>query len=187
MTPRDRRVMRWGIATIVAALLVLRVVPWGWNRLVTLHALLRERSSLLARAQDELRQAGTLADSAAALSRALVTLAPALLAGGGRQDAFADLSGRLSVAASQSRAKVERVELLPDSAAAGRLRRVRGRAAFEGDIRGLVRFLASVESGGSLVAVQDLVVQAPAVFGPERGAEALRWEVTVSGWYLGTR
>ena len=187
MTARDRRAIAWGAVVVVGALVVLRALPWAWHRAAAKHADLSHRALLLARAETELTQAQKLADSASKLSRELVSLAPTLLTGDGVQAAFADLAGRLSVAASESRAKVERVELLTDTASAGRLRRVSGKAALEGDIRGLTRFLATVESGVSLLVVNDLVVQAPAAFGPERGPEALRWEVTVSGWYLATK
>ena len=75
--------------------------------------------------RSDLADAPLLRDSAGVLTRAVVSLAPKLLSGDTPAEALADLSGRLNLAASRNRAKLERTDQLSDSALACRLRRVR--------------------------------------------------------------
>src|ERR687888_267177 len=120
MTERDRRALLLGGAIVLGAVLLLRVLPWGVRRVLAAEAELRDRGALLARARADLAEAALLRDSAAALSQALVGLAPKLLSGATPAEAAADLSGRINLAASQSAAKLERVDQVPDSGVAGR-------------------------------------------------------------------
>jgi type II secretion system (T2SS) protein M len=183
MTARDRKALRVGGAVALAAFLLLRILPWGARGTARALGDLRQRAGLLAHARAELAGAAELRDSGAVLSRALVALAPRLLSGATAAEAAADLSGRLNLAAGRNQAKVERLDPVPDSAAAGRLRRARLHAAIETDVRGLVAFLRSVELGDAALTVMDLRVVAPDPTA-ERGPEILEVEVTVSGWYL---
>jgi hypothetical protein len=181
MTSRDRRALTIGAVAIGAAVILLRVVPWAVGREHSGFLLLRERSELLARTRDEMASLPALRDSAATLSQALVALAPQLLSGSSAAEAGADLSGWTNLAASRAPARVERVELLPDSAANGR---VRVHAVFESDVRGLVAFLKAMDAGDEVVKLDELHVEAPGALTAERGPEILKIEVTVSGWYV---
>lgn len=184
MTARDRRALVMGAVVISAAVVGLRVAPWAVRSAVTARAELRERAALLARAREEIADAPLLRDSAAVLTRALVGLAPQLLAGGTAAEAGADLSARVNLAASRAPGKLERVDGLADSVAAGRLGRARVRAALETDVRGLVAFLRAIEAGDPVLAVEDLRVVAPDPGSADRVPEVLKVEVTVTGWYL---
>jgi len=184
MTARDRRALVIGAAVIGTAVLGLRVVPWAVRRAVTTRAELREQAGLLARGREEITAAPLLRDSAAVLMRALVGLAPQLLGGGTAAEASADLSARVNLAASHAPAKLERVEGLADSAAAGRLGQARVRAVLETDVRGLVAFLRAIEVGDLVLAVEDLSVVVPDPGSTDRVPEVLKVEVTVTGWYL---
>lgn len=187
MTARDRRALIIGAVAIGTAVLVLRVLPWGLRRASSGYALLRERAALLARTRDEMASLPMLRDSAAVLSQALVGLAPQLLSGSTAAEASADLSGRMNLAAARAPAKVERLDPLPDSAEEGRLGRIRVRAAFEGDVRGLVALLQALDRGDEVLKLDELHVEAPRALTAERGPEILKIEITVSGWYIRPR
>ena len=172
---------------MLGAVLLLRVLPWGVRRVLAAEAELRDRGALLARARADLAEAALLRDSAAALSQALVGLAPKLLSGATPAEAAADLSGRINLAASQSAAKLERVDQVPDSGVAGRLRRIRLRAMLETDIRGINGVLRHVEFNQAALSVSELRVVAVDPTSPDRAREVLRLEVTVAGWFLDGR
>lgn len=184
MTPRDRRALTWGGSAVLAAVLVLRVVPWTFRSAVAAETALREQGALLARARADLADASALRDSAVQLGQALVGLAPKILSGNTVADAVADLSGRVNLAASGHQAKLERVDPVPDSTVAGRLRRATLRAAFECDVRGLVGVLQALAFGKAALVVRDLRVTAVDIASPEKSPEVLRVELTVTGWFL---
>jgi hypothetical protein len=185
MKQADRHALVLGGAVVVAAVLLLRVLPWGVRG--AKHALgdLRERAGLLAHTRADLAAGRELRDSAAGLSQALIGLAPRLLVGSSAAEAGADLAGRVNLAAARNQAKVEWLDPVANGAAAGRLRRARLHAALETDVRGLAAFLNAVETGEAVLTVENLRVVAPDPASVGRGPEILKVEVTVSGWYLG--
>ncbi len=184
MIQRDRRALAVGGAIVLAAVLLLRVLPWGVRRALAAERDLRAQVALLARARVDLADAALLRDSAAALGRTLLGLAPKILSGGTAAEAVADLSGRVNHAAAANLVKLERVDAIPDSAGAGRLRRATLRAALECDVRGLAGLLQALERGNPVLAVRGLRVTAPDVGSADRASEVLRVELTVTGWYL---
>jgi type II secretion system (T2SS) protein M len=186
MTPRDRRALLAGGIIVGVAILGLRVLPQGIRRASESHVVLRERAALLARTRVEMRALPALRDSAAVLSRALLALAPQVLSGATSAEAGADLSGRMNLAASRAPAKVERLDLLPDTSAdgAGRLGRVRLHAALETDIRGLVALIRAIETGEEVLTLDELHVEAREPGVAPRGPELLVVEITVGGWYI---
>jgi len=187
VTLRDRRALVLGGTVVAVAVGFLRVLPWGVRRVVTASVELRERSRLLEHARADLAAAGELRDSTAVLTRGLVALAAKLLAGNSAAEATADLSGRLNLAASRSQANLERLDSVPDSVIAGRLRRLSVHVALECDVRGLAGLLHAVETGDAALTVVDLQVAAadPASGGSQ--AEVLKVEITVAGWYVAER
>ena len=184
MTPRDQRAVLWGGTVVVGAVLVLRVLPWSARGAVAATSQLRARALLLGRARTDLAEATLLRDSAATLSQALVRLAPKLLSGGSTAEATADLSGRLNLAASRSAAKLERVDQVPDSAMAGRLRQVRLRATLESDIRGCVGVLRALGRDEAALMVSEVRIAAVDPNSPNQAPERLRVEVTIGGWFI---
>jgi type II secretion system (T2SS) protein M len=185
VTGRDRRALVLGGAAVIGAVLLLRVLPWGVRRVLAAETGLRERATLLARARADLADAGVLRDSAVQLGQALVGLAPKILSGNSAADAGADLSARVNLAVAGHQGKLERVDALPDSLRAGRLRRVALRAAFECDVRGLAGVLEALEFGKVALSLRELRVTAVDAGSADKLPEALRVEVTVAGWYLG--
>jgi type II secretion system (T2SS) protein M len=176
-----------GGAVVCGAVLLLRVLPWGVRGVLAAETGLRERAALLARARADLSDAVVLRDSAVQLGTALDGLAPKILSGNSAADAVADLSGRVNLAVSGNRSRLERVDAVPDSAAAGRLHRVTLRTAFECDVRGLAGVLEALEFGKVVLSLRELRVTAVDAGSADRVPEVLRVEMTVAGWYLGTR
>ena len=187
MTARDRRALLLGGVAIASAVLGMRVMPWAARRATQAHAVLRERTALLARTREEMASLPTLRDSAAVLSQALLALAPQVLSGSTPAEAGADLSGRMNLAASRAPAKVERMDPLPDSSGDGRLGRVRVHAALETDVRGLIALIRTIDTGDEVLKLDELRVEAPEPGTVERGPEILKVEITVSGWYIRPR
>lgn len=187
MTARDRRALLVGGVAVAAAVLGLRVLPWAVRRVTEAHAVLSERATLLARTRDEMASLPRLRDSAGVLSQALVALAPQVLSGSTPAEAGADLSGRMSLAASRAPAKIERLDPLPDSSGDGRLGRVRVHAALETDVRGLIALIRAIDVGDEVLKLDELRVQAPEPGTAQRGPEILKVEITVSGWYIKPR
>ncbi len=187
MTGRDRRALLIGGTVVVAAVLLLRILPWGARHALAAHAALRERATLLVHAQQDLDDARLLRDSAARITQALVGLAPKLLSGTSAAEAGADLAAQLNLVASRSNARVEQVDLVPDIARAGRLSRVRVHITLETDIRGLVQALHAIATGSAALVVHELRVSAPDPASPERLPEILKVEMTIGGWFLEAR
>ena len=187
MSGRDRRALVIGAAVVCGAVLLLRVLPWSVRRVFGAEAGLRERATLLARARADLADASVLRDSAAELGQALVGLGPKILSGSSVADAVADLSARVNMAVSGHQAKLERVDPLPDSLRAGRLRRVALRAAFECDVRGLAGVLEALEFGKLALSLRELRVTAVDAAPADKTPEVLRVDMTVAGWYLEER
>jgi len=187
MTARDRRALLLGGTVVAVALIVLRVLPWGVRGGLAATAELRERVTLLAHARAELADAPWLRDSAARITHALVGLAPRLLTGPSAAEASADLSAQVNLVASRNDARLERVDVLPDSARAGRLGRTRVHVALETDIRGLVRVLQAIAAASTTLVVHELSISAPDPASPERLPEILKVEMTIGGWFVATR
>lgn len=184
MTERDRRALVLGGTVVMGVLVLLRVLPWGVRNATGAEAGLRARAVFLARARAEFTDAVELRDSAARLGQALVGLVPKILSGNSAAEAAADLSGRVNQAVSGHQAKLERVDPVPDSSTAGRLRRASLRAVFECDVRGLAGVLDALEFGKVVLSVRELHVTAVDVGSPNRVPEVLRVELTVAGWFL---
>jgi hypothetical protein len=185
VTPHDRRALLRGGAVVAGAIVVLRVVPWGVRHVVSARTDLRERAVLLVRARAELAGVGALEDSGMHVIRALRTIGPKLLNGNTPAEAGADLAGRLTLVASRHNLKLERMNPSADSAGAGRLRRVGVRVELESDIRGLSALLQTLADGDATLRVEELRLVA---VDPSRGdalPEALKTEITLSGWYVG--
>jgi len=187
MTARDRRALVLGGVVLGTAVLSLRVLPLLLRHASGAYAQLRERAALLARTREEMASLPSLRDSAATLSQGLVALAPQLLSGSTPAEAGSDLSGRMNLAAARAPARVERLDLMPDSTGSGRLGRVRVRAALETDVRGLVALIRAIDAGDEVLKLDELHVDAPDPGTVNRGPERLKVEVTVSGWYVRPR
>jgi len=184
VTVRDRKAVLTGGAVIVAALLALRVLPVLARAAVHADGELHARVDLVARSRAELGELERLRDSAAALSHAIVALAPHLVAGASPSDAVAAVAAELSLAANHYHLKLVATTPVDADTIAGRLHRVRMHAQLEGDVRGLSELVRGLEASDPVLVVRDLRVTAPAPTIDSYGPEVLAIEITVEGWYL---
>jgi len=169
---------------ILVAVLALRVLPWSVRSGLAAATALHDRATLLAHAREQLAQAPFLRDSVVTITKALVGLAPRLLSGTSAVEAGADLAAQLNLAAARHRAKLAQVDVLPDSARAGRLGRARVHVIFETDIGGLAGLMHAVAAGDAALTVQELRIVAPDPTSARRLPEVLKVEMTMAGWYL---
>lgn len=183
MTGRNRRALVSGATVLLAAVLLLRVVPAGVRVVGSARDRASDRLLALARAETLVRQVPALRDSLATALAGVVSLAPRLLGGGTRAEAAATLAALLSLQAGRSGLRVLRLAPAPDTAR-GAVQPVKVQAEFEGDAAGLTAFLAGVERGHPLLSVVALAITAPDAVPRQGSAEALRVEVEVRGWYL---
>jgi len=183
VTGRDRRALARGATVLIAAVLLLRVVPAGVRVVGSARDRTTDRLLAQARAETLVRQMPALRDSLVTALAGVVSLAPQLLDGRTRAEASATLSALLSLQAGRSGLKVLRVAPTGDSSR-GILQPVAVQAEFEGDAAGLTAFLATVERGNPLLSVVTLAITSPEVVTRSGAAEALHIEVEVRGWYL---
>jgi len=184
VTPRDRRTLILGGGAILGAVVMLRVLPWAVHSAVALRAEATERVETVARAREVLAGAPATRDSLAQALGAVVALAPRLVDGRTAADAQASLSGLVSLGASRHALRIVRLDPLPDSVGDGVFNRVAVHVELEGDVAGLTRFLATVETGDPLLTLPALSVQATDPGGRPNAPEQLRIEATIAGLYL---
>ncbi len=180
MTGRDRRAAIVGGATIGAAVVVLRIIPWSVREVTQLRETATERVATAARAREVLAQSAAVRDSLSAVLSGIVGLAPALVDGHTPTDAQASLAGLLTLTANRQSLKVVRLDPVSDSTA-GVFGRVRTHAELEGDLKGLTGLLRGIETGDPLVTVTSLAVSTPDV---SARTETLHLEIEVAGYYL---
>lgn len=185
MTPRDRRALGLGAAVILGAVIALRVLPPVWQRVTAAEARLAALRMSVERGRADLSAFKALEDSTTQLVETVRSLAPWLVAGRSSSEAAAALAGHLSHVAVTQRTRLERSDLVADSARAGDLRRVTLDATLEGDIRGLTGTLGALASLAPVTEVTRLWVTAPDPGQATAGPELLRIELRIRGWYLG--
>jgi len=182
MTSQDKKALRAGAGVVLAALLLLKVLPAGWRHWEGAKEELSARRQLLATAEGALADEGTLERSADTTRSRLLALAPRLISGGTEAEALADLNGRLALAGNRSRTRLLRSDQLPDSGKVARLRRVRLRLTVESDWSGLVTFFRAAVADPATLRISSVSVRSNE--GSSQGPEILTGELEVSGWYL---
>ncbi len=182
MTARDRRAVLVG-ATVLAAVSVLRLAPWGLRTLHAAEQRLESRMAMLVEARALVAAAPSVRESLAVALRSFVDLAPEIIAGRTQAEAAANLTSLVTLLAGQSRLKVVRLTPAQDSVP-GVFRPVTAHAEFEGDIAGLAAFLRHVETGRPLLTIRSLSVVAPDPVSRPGAPETLQVEAHVEGWYL---
>lgn len=183
VTVRERRVLVIG-SVIVGAAIGGRILPVAVRSMVRAEQEMDQRAVLLAHTRSDLAQTDALSESAAILTHNLTQVAPKVLNGATSADAQADLADRLDFVAARHQVRLMRVDPLPDSGAAGRLRRVAARMELESDVRGLAAVLQTLATGPLALGVEQLRVVAPDARSVGPGPEVLKTELTVTGWYL---
>ena len=183
MTPRDRRAMVTGVGVVLGAVVLLRGVPASGRAIARLRNGAMERHATAARAMALVAGAPAVGDSLTQVLSSVVALAPKLVEGRSSAEAQAALSGLVNLTATRNALKVVGIDALPDSSAAV-FAQVRVHTALEGDLRGLVGFLRTVETGDPLLTVPSLSVSAPEPGSAKGVPETLHVELIVTGYYL---
>jgi hypothetical protein len=181
LTHRDRRTITIGSAVLLAAWLMLRVVPAAARRVAAAHSRAEAAALNLARAQETLALAPTARESLAVRGQQLVALARRLLAGASPAEASAELSSLVSGAAVLCHVRIVQQESGVDSSASI-FTRVRMRVEAEGDATGIAGWLASLEEGAKLVRVRSLAITAPEPGAPPGQPERLRAQLVLDAW-----
>jgi hypothetical protein len=180
--PTRRRALLGGVALIVLWLAV-EGAPAAVESFRETRWTLADRVRLLEQSRHAIGQEQTVFDSAARIKDVIVALAPRLLSGSTRAEAVNALNGMISLAADRSNAKLTGITPEDDSARAGSLRRVALRGAFDCDVRGLVAILWFLLDQEVVLVTDRLQVLVAEPGGSPNGAEVLRVELTVRGWY----
>ncbi len=184
MSPRDRRALGLGLGIVLAAVVLLRLLPALTRQLIESHARAVLAERLVQETEAAIAALPALEDSARSLTRAVVALAPRLLAGPVEPAALSDLSGQLTTIAMRHHARVLRVAPVADSTAAGRLRRLSATVTLETDFRGLAACLAALARGEATLVVEAVSVSAADPLALEGTPELLTVELRIRGWYL---
>lgn len=194
MPARDRRAVAVGAAVISIALGLSRGAPtlqqWSEDSAASARELVAEAERL----HRGLAGADALADTMRVRSERLVGLAPALLDGASAATAGATLASIISGAAASADARLGSVQIRIDTAArdssgkVGRaFARVAVRASLTADVRGLARFLLSLERGLTMLAVDELSITQSEPGADAMRPEMLRVDLVVAGLALARR
>jgi hypothetical protein len=182
MKPNDVRALRLGGAIVLCAFVMLRVGPWSVRSIVGLRERARESAVAEERARRVLDGSPAMHDSLHWALSEVVRLAPKLIEGRSAAEAGASLTGLVLLLANQYAMRVVRLDPATDSLGAV-FARVAVRAEFEGDVRGLGRWLRAIESGVPVLTVQRLEISAPEPTSAISVPERLRIEATIAGLY----
>lgn len=165
------------------AILVLKLIPWGWRSALDRKSDLDNRVGLLQRMQHEVSSAARLEDSGVVVKGRLAAVIPKLLTGRTRAEATADLGARLAATASRHRVRVSRTASVSDTIGA-QLGQVAVRTALESDTRGLIEFLDAMSRDSVVLVVDSVHVMVVDPLVSHDRAELVRTELTVRGWFL---
>lgn len=172
LSPRDRRALVIGIASIGGLVIVGRVVPaWrAWEHAVVASAEAAARST----ARDHVLAANARAthDSLAARTARLTALAPSWLNGDSPASAGAGLAALVTRAATDADMTLGAVDIQSDSVGQNTFAPVHLRVSVSGDVHGLATLLAALDRGPVTLRVASLAVQ-----GSDPAASAQRPEM----------
>ena len=183
MTPRARQRTLLSGGAVIVLWLVFKAGPAAVDSIRETRWQLADRVRLLEQSRREIASEQIVFDSATRMKQAIVALAPQLLSGATAAEAADALNGLVSLAADRASARLTGVSSEEDSAATGPLRRIALRAAFDCDVRGLVGMLQFLVDQDAVLATDRLQVVVAEPGGSTSGAEVLRVEMTVRGWY----
>src|SRR5690606_33741488 len=103
VTPRERRVLWGGVATVVAAVVLLRVVPAASARIGSWHERATSRIALAARARTEVAAADELEARALLVRARFDSLGPRVVPATSRAEALGTLAARIEQVAALHR------------------------------------------------------------------------------------
>jgi hypothetical protein len=184
LSPRDRRALVIGIASIGGLVVVGRVVPaWRvWETATVSSASEAARSA--ARDQVLARNARAIHDSLAARKGRLTALAPSWLEGDSPAAAGAGLAALVTRAATDAAMTLGTVDIRTDSVGHEAFVPVHVRLSLNGDIQGLATMLAALDRGPVAMRVASLAVQGGDPAAPAQRPEILHADLTIDAlWH----
>jgi hypothetical protein len=174
------------VATVVAAVVLLRVVPAAGARIGSWHERAVSRIALAARARTEVAALGELEERALLVRARFDSLGPRVVPATTRAEALGTLAAWIEQVAALHRNRVHESRGVPDSASAGRLERVTLRVVLESDLEGLTGAIRALEGGDPVLVVRSLRVTSAGAGGSEP-VETLQAEFVASAWMLSLR
>lgn len=183
MTSRDRRAVVFGSVLMATAFLALRGIPHGIHMYRAVRERLADQVAMLERAQEVVGGLDATRDSVGRAAAALVALAPKLVGGKSPGEAGGSLAAVVSLAAQQHDLALVTVDPQP-MVGQGLFAPVSVRAQLEGDVTGLARLLAEMETGEQVLSVRSLAVQRLEPAPGDGGAARLRIDLEVLGWRI---
>lgn len=178
---RETRTLVTGLVVVPLILLVGRGVPvllqWGHDEHARSSAVLTEYD----RARAELRSLGAVRDSAQARQLRLGDAFPSLLHARGDAGLVAELIEEFNQHAEESGVHVITIEGHADTSATTRYLPVLARAEVIGDVGGLMRLLALIESSDVRLRVNELSIAQAAPAAPAKEPELLHATVGLQG------
>lgn len=179
LSPRDRRTLLAGLASVGAILTLGRGLPAvrAWQSARLSSAADAQRTLMLE--EQGAASFPQMRDSLAVRVRTADSLRARLLGGLTVEAAASALARVVERAAEAQGMDVENVTFLADSAVRLGLTRVTARITAQGDLDGLMNFLNVVESHRALLSVRSLFVSQPDPAAPTSRADALRVEIAV--------
>lgn len=184
MTPRDRRALIIGVATIGGLVLSARAVPAWWRWRTEVRASAAEAIAQKRRVEVVVAGFSQSLDSLEARMTRLKRLGPAFLTGATPAEAASMLAGLVGEVARSSLVRLDAIEMRVDTARGRDLPRVRVEAQATADIAGLAALLQGLEKGPTLLAVRQLSVRPQALDAPANQIESLAIRFTVEGLAL---
>jgi len=181
LEPRERWTIAAGLGVVVFAVLALRLGPAGLRLVDSQSARAEQAAWMLSRARDALASQPLAQESLAARTARLVSLAPRLFGGTTPAEAAAEVVSLVSGSALLNQVRIVRQDVSTDSTAHPFLR-VRLRLEAEGDVIGVMGWIASLEEGTKLIVLERLVISALEPGAPREQPELLRTELTLSAW-----
>lgn len=180
VSPRDRRVIAFGVIAMGAIAAIGRGLPAAraWNVALVDSAASLAGELAFARITHR-RQPVTHALLATARQRATEIDSSILIATSPSAGA-ALLSALVAEAGDSSCVKIIATQLHADSVGSASLVRVSVRVTAVGDVSGLLAFLRTIESGDMLMAVEELAISSSDPAAPDDKPEALRAEIVIA-------
>jgi len=181
LSPGERRTIGIAFAIVLTALLAARGIPAG-RRVAELKRARAEQAALaLSRAREALAAHPVAQESLAARSSRLVALAPQLFGGTTAAETAAEAVSFIAGAATVRQVRITRQDVSADSTVVP-FTRVRLRLEAESDVAGIMGWLASLEEGDKLIALERLTISALEPGAPREQQERLRVDVQMVAW-----
>jgi hypothetical protein len=178
---RERRVIVVGAAISCIGLLAARGIP-VWHTWVATQRIAAEDATLaLRRGHSLVRGLPVILDTLMRRNDRYIGLAPSLIAGQSPSEASAALLSLISGAGATAGIRIGALRVRVDTTKGKVFPRLIVSGDAQGDIRGLVAFLASLERGPTLLLVKHLVVVQGQPAAPSDRPEALRIEFVIEG------